>query len=517
VIRKPSRVDPSEQGVRDMAFKQREEGSKPPAPAAKAADPSAEKPAKVAPKSMPERLMSLDAFRGFTMLLMVSEGFGITSLVRRNPEVLTDFDGKWYGKPWKLFWNTAAWQLDHVAWTGCVAWDLIQPAFMFMVGVAMPFSYAKRESRGESWGVQFGHALVRSLMLIGLGIFLRSTHSSMTHFTFEDVLTQIGLGYIFVFVLLRAPFVAQCVAVLAILGGYWFCFYHYPLPLADGNLVTKYLMEHGAKPEDWNQFTDAGLRPKGLAEHWNKHTNAAAAADRVFLNLFPRPSEPWEGKKFWINSGGYQTLNFIPSIVTMLFGVMAGQMLRGPWTPRKKLGVLMAAGLGCFVVSMAIDTTIWPFHFDRLNYSFCPIVKRIWTPSWAVFSAGWAFWFLGIFYWIVDMRGHRRLAFPLAIVGMNSILVYVVAHVTDSWLSAMLRIHLRTFDQGLQGLIVKLGNRLPAVGKLSFVRSMGHASVTDFFYGRDSIYTPIWHEFAILFLIWLICLWLYRRRIFIRI
>jgi heparan-alpha-glucosaminide N-acetyltransferase len=177
----------------------------------------------------------------------------------------------------------------------------------------------------------------------------------------------------------------------------------------------------------------------------------------------------------------------------------------------------MAAGLGCLVVSMAIDTTIWPFHFDRLSYSLCPIVKRIWTPSWAVFSAGWAFWFLGLFYWIVDMRGHRRLAFPLAIVGMNSILVYVVAHVTDSWLSAMLRIHLRTFDQGLQGLIVKLGNRLPAVGKLSFVRSMGHASVTDFFYGRDSIYTPIWHELAILFLIWLICLWLYRRRIFVRI
>jgi heparan-alpha-glucosaminide N-acetyltransferase len=329
-----------------MAFKQREEGSKPPAPAAKAADPLAEKPAKVAPKSMPERLMSLDAFRGFTMLLMVSEGFGITSLVRRNPEMLTDFDGKWYGKPWKMFWNTAAWQLDHVAWTGCVAWDLIQPAFMFMVGVAMPFSYAKRESRGESWGVQFGHALVRSLILIGLGIFLRSTHSSMTHFTFEDVLTQIGLGYIFVFVLLRAPFVAQCVAVLAILGGYWFCFYHYPLPPAEGNQVTKYLMEHGAKPEDWNQFTDAGLRPKGLAEHWNKHTNAAAAADRVFLNLFPRPSEPWEGQKFWINSGGYQTLNFIPSIVTMLFGVMAGQMLRGAWTPRNKTWRSHGGGAG---------------------------------------------------------------------------------------------------------------------------------------------------------------------------
>jgi hypothetical protein len=300
----PRRVEPREQGVREMAFKQREEGPKAPSPAAKPSAPASEKPVKSAPKSLPERLMSLDAYRGFTMLLMVSGGWGITSLVQKNPEMLTEFDGRWYGKPWKLFWNTAAWQLDHVAWTGCVAWDLIQPAFMFMVGVAMPFSYAKREARGDSWGVQFGHALIRSLILIGLGIFLRSTHSSMTYFTFEDVLTQIGLGYIFVFVLLRAPFVAQLVAVLVILGGYWFAFYRYPLPPPDGNAVTRYLTEHGAKPEAWNQFTDAGLKPTGLAPHWNKHTNAAAAADRVFLNLFPRVGEPWEGKKFWVNGGG---------------------------------------------------------------------------------------------------------------------------------------------------------------------------------------------------------------------
>jgi heparan-alpha-glucosaminide N-acetyltransferase len=509
-----------------MAFKQREEGGvKAPTPPGKPAAAPAEKPdkaARSAPKSATERLMSLDAYRGFAMLLMVSEGFGITDLVRRrHPEVLSQFDGRWYGKPWKLFWDTAAWQLDHVAWTGCVAWDLIQPAFMFMVGVSMPFSFAKRESRGDSWGLQFRHAVIRSLILIGLGIFLRSSHSTMTYFTFEDVLTQIGLGYLFVFILLRAPFVAQCVAVLVILGGYWFAFYRYPLPPPDGNLVTKYVVEHARKPEEaqkeYKQFNDAGLKPPHLAEHWNKHTNFAAAADRVFLNLFPRSGEPWEGKKFWVNGGGYQTLNFIPSIATMLFGVMAGQLLRGPWTPHRKLAILMAAGLGCIVVAMALDTTIWPFHFDRLNYSLCPIVKRIWTPSWAVFSTGWALWFLGLFYWVVDMRGHRGLAFPLAIVGMNSILVYCVAHLSDSWLSTMLRIHLKAFDQGLQGVIVSLSNRFPAVGHLSFVRWLGHASATDILYGHSSIYTPIWHEIAILFLIWLICLWLYRRRIFVRV
>ena len=100
-----------------MAFKQREEGQKPAAPATKPAEkPSAERPSKSGPKTLPERLMSLDAYRGFTMLLMASGGWGITSLVRGNPNMLTQFDERWYGKPWKLFWNTAAWQSLRPFW-----------------------------------------------------------------------------------------------------------------------------------------------------------------------------------------------------------------------------------------------------------------------------------------------------------------------------------------------------------------------------------------------------------------
>jgi predicted acyltransferase len=141
---------------------------------------------------------------------------------------------------------------------------------------------------------------------------------------------------------------------------------------------------------------------------------------------------------------------------------------------------------------MAIDTTIWPFHFDKLTYSFCPIVKRIWTPSWAVFSAGWTFWFLAVFYWIVDMRGHRRLAFPLMIVGMNSIAVYCMADLIEGWLAGMLRIHLAAVD------------------------AVAHTSLVNLFYGGTSS-AGVWRACAVLFLIWLISLWMYRRRIFIRI
>ena len=507
-----------------MAFKQPDDKGRPPVPApaaptpAKPVAPPVQKVAKsvARPKGPPERLVSLDAYRGLTMLLMASGGLGIGRLVNRDPDFVHRYDASWFGKPWAMFWQTAATQLEHVTWTGCTVWDLIQPSFMFMVGVAMPYSYASRAARGDSWARQFSHALIRSLVLILLGIFLRSTNSGMTNFTFEDVLTQIGLGYLFVFLLLSAPFWAQLVALAAILGGSWFFFFHQPLPPPQGNLVTRYMVEkRHLKPEEWNQFT-------GLAAHWNKHTNAAAEADRKFLNLFPRPEEPWEGKKFWINGGGYQTLNFVPSMATILLGVMAGQLLRSLRTPRRKLETLIAAGAVCFVASMLIDTTIWPFHFDKLTYSLCPIVKRIWTPSWVVFSAGWTFWFLAVFYWIVDMRGHRRLAFPLAIVGMNSIAVYCIADLMEGWLASMLKIHLTAFDAALHTPVVK-----PAVDfivrilakmhiHLAALETVANEGLAKLLYDTTAA-AVVWRHCAVLLLIWLICLWMYRRRIFVRI
>ena len=446
------------------------------------------KPAPGAAKSvLPDRVVAIDAFRGFTMLALASSGLAITGVVEKNPTILNQFADKKWGNFWSTGWQWAAAELQHSAWTGCTAWDLIQPSFMFLVGVAMPFSYASRAARGQSWFGQLGHVIVRSLVLILLGIFLRSIHSGMTNFTFEDVLTQIGLGYLFLFLLLRMPFWTQFVAGLVILGGYWFFFFQEPLPPQGGNLVTQYLAEVRHEPSsEWTQFT-------GLAAHWNKHTNAAAAADRTFLNLFPRPGQPWEGKKFWVNGGGYQTLNFVPSLVTMLFGVMAGRLLRGPRTPRAKFMRLFIGGALCFIIAMALDTTIWPVDVRNLHYTYCPTVKRIWTPTWTLFSGGWTLWFLAAFYWFVEMRGFRRLAFPLTVVGMNSIAVYCIYELLEGWLGTMLKIHLATLD------------------------AIAHTSLVHWLYDPDFLYAPIWRQCAILLLVWLICLWLYRRRIFIRI
>ena len=135
------------------------------------------------------RLTSLDAFRGFVMFLMAAE-------LLHLPEVAAHF-------PDSAFWQFIARHTQHVEWTGCTLHDLIQPAFSFMVGVALPFSIASRLGKGHSKGGLWLHALWRSVLLVLLGVFLRSIGEPMTNWTFEDTLSQIGLGYPFLFLLWR--------------------------------------------------------------------------------------------------------------------------------------------------------------------------------------------------------------------------------------------------------------------------------------------------------------------------
>jgi heparan-alpha-glucosaminide N-acetyltransferase len=107
-----------------------------------------------------ERLTSLDAFRGAIMLLMASSAFGLPQIAKSFPDNPT--------------WQFIGTQCDHTPWSGCTLWDLIQPAFMFMVGVALPWSVANRQARGDSFGSMLGHALWRSLLLVLLAVFLTS-------------------------------------------------------------------------------------------------------------------------------------------------------------------------------------------------------------------------------------------------------------------------------------------------------------------------------------------------------
>ncbi len=265
------------------------------------------------PTTLAERLISLDIYRGFVMFLMMAEALRLSRVSRALPE--------------SGLWSFLASHQSHVEWIGCSLHDLIQPSFSFAVGVALPFSLAARMAKGQSQTQMAIHAFTRAFILICLGIFLRSVNRPMTYFTFEDTLTQIGLGYGFLFLLGMRSMRAQWIALGVILVGYWLAFALYPAPPADLDRTTV------GVSQDWQHWMS------GFAAHWNKNTNLAWAFDVWFLNLFPRE------KPFAFNGGGYATLSFIPTLGTMILGLIAGNVFRSKREPLSKLKWFVIAGV----------------------------------------------------------------------------------------------------------------------------------------------------------------------------
>ena len=440
-----------------------------------------------------DRVMSIDAYRGFVMLAMASSGFGFATLAK-SESLQKLADAGFQIPSWLL--QTLAYQFDHVAWTGCGFWDLIQPSFMFLVGVAVPFSYSRRATEGHSSAAQFRHVLWRSFVLVALGVFLSSNSSKQTNFTFVNVLSQIGLGYPVLYLFRARSLRTQFVATAVILIGYWGWFANSKTPSPEViDSIHSFIADRDEKFRAASKEIPKEPQPwTGFAAHWNKHINAGAEVDRKFLNRLPSEKEPFRGQRFWVNDGGYQTLNCIPSLATMLLGLMAGTVLRSSQLDRDKLKWLFLAGLTCFCVSMPLDTSIWPVSIPKCDWHFAPIVKRIWSPGWAVFSSGWTFWMLAAFYWLIDLRQWRRWSWPLMIVGMNSIAMYVMAQLMKSWVGGTLKTHLATIDAHFGW---EHGINFVLFGDYPFATPLGHA--------------------ARLFGLWLICVWLYRRKIFVRV
>lgn len=357
--------------------------------------------------------------------------------------------------PGSLFWSFLAFHQSHVPWTWLSLHDMIQPSFSFLVGVVLPYSIASRKKKGASYGSLMKHTVVRSLILIFLGIFLRSMHREQTYFTFEDTLTQIGLGYTFLVLLGFYSQRVQIGALAGILAGYWLAFGLYPLPGPGFDYAAAGVQaawEHNLQ---------------GFAAHWNKNTNLAWAFDRWFLNLFPRESP------FLYNGGGYSTLSFIPTLGTMVLGLLAGNTLKSTRSQREKLKIFILTGLALAALGAML-------HVTGIN----PIVKRVWTPAWTIFSGGICFLFLAFFYWVIDISGKKKWSFFFMILGVNSIAAYVIADGgVKNFISGSLHIHLgQEFDQVFG----------PAYATL-----VGGALV--------------------LLLEWLILYWMYRKKIFIKI
>ncbi len=388
----------------------------------------------------PARLVSLDAYRGLVMLLMMAEVLGLWRVAQARPD--------------STFWRFLAHHQSHAEWIGCSLHDLIQPSFSFLVGVALPFSLASRAARGQSRSRMTLHAIWRALVLVLLGAFLASIGQPQTVWAFEDTLSQIGLGYVILFMLGFRPARDQWIAVAVILVGYWAAFALYPPPGPDFDYAGV------GVPKDWPHLLT------GFAAHWNKNSNLAWAFDTWFLNLFP------QHQRFVCNEGGYATLSFIPTLATMILGSIAGGLVRSERAPWSKVKWLTAAGLVGLITGAALG---W--------LGICPIVKRIWTPSWVLYSGGWCFLLMAGFYLVIDLWGRKRWSFPLVVIGMNSIAAYCMASLFGPFIGQSLTTHL---------------------GANPF-RIFGAA------------YETLVHGALVVLVMWLLLFWMYRRKLFLRI
>lgn len=304
------------------------------------------------------RVLSLDTFRGLTMLLLISHGFGMYEAMKGNPAV------PWFGR-----------QFDHAEWVGCTLWDLIQPAFTFIVGAAMPFALGRRREQGSGRGELFLHVLWRAAVLILLSNVLSNWNSSNPPvLQLINVLCQIAFGYVICFLIMQLRFPGQVVAAFGILTLHAALFYVFPGPTGP--------------------FDPAG--------------NIGAVLDRNLLG--------------YNYSGYYTTINFLGNSVTILFGVWTGMLLKSHLTPQQRMTVLALWSGASFALGALLGLAI-------------PMVKRLWTASFTFFSAGWVLLAVLALYYVVDVKGWKRWTFPAVVVGTNCIFIYSFSQVLRGWLS----------------------------------------------------------------------------------
>jgi len=447
-----------------------------------------------ADKAPAGRMLSLDAFRGFTMLLLLAEGTHLYGAILRST-------------PEGSLLHSVATQFTHHPWNGLRFWDLVQPAFMFIVGVALPFAVAKRKQLGMSDARITGHVLYRALVLLLLGVGLHSVYAGRLVWELWNVLAQLAIAYPLAFLLMRYRARSQVAASVALL------------------LITELLYRQWAVPgfdqafvqgHNFGAWMDLLLLGVGLHsvyagrlvwELWNVLAQLAIAYPLAFLLMRYRARSQiaasvalllitellyrqWPVPGFdqafvqahnfgaWLdmllmgklNSGGWVAINCVPTAAHVIWGVLAGQLLRGNLPAAKKIQRLVTFGAICVVVGYALNP-------------LTPIIKRIATSSFVIVSAGWCLLALALSYWLIDVRGVRKWAFPGLVLGMNSIFIYLFGEtVGPQWVNPTVAIF-----------------------------------TTGFFWWLGAGLLAVFTATVVLGLEWSLCYWLYRRRIFIRI
>jgi len=317
------------------------------------------------------RLMSLDVFRGFIMFWIV----GGATVVNRLLELIGD----------NSVTRLIAAQLKHSDWQGCTFEDLIWPSFMLMVGVSLPFAFAKRAGLGQSYSTIFFHAAKRTVILFLLGS-LRESVSEKQPYLIElsSALQPIAIAYFVSFLLLRKTVKVQAIVGSSILLCYWLILAFVPAPgIEAGTLI--------------------------------RDSNLVTALDKMILGR----SHP---------DGWGTVLCTIPTISTTILGVMIGELLMSSRTSKNKMAVLGIAGTCGVLVGLG------------LHYSFLPSIMKLWTSSYGILSGGWACLMLLFFYWIIDVLGWRKWGFGFMVIGMNAVAIYMGVSLFGSHISRMLKI-----------------------------------------------------------------------------
>lgn len=309
------------------------------------------------------RVVAIDALRGFDMFWIVGGRELLLALVgifsQPVPHWLED-------------------QLSHRKWEGFTFWDLIMPLFLFVVGAAMPFSFAKQLEQGRSKSGLYVKILRRTLILFVVGMAVQGhllDFKLETLHLFANTLQAIAVGYLIsAIVMLNVGIIGQLIFAAIMLIAFWALLMFYPLVgIGSGSLEP--------------------------------HANVAYSVDQFVLGRFIDGTDP---PYTWVLSG-------MTFSATVLMGVFGGHVLRSRLSPMPRLLALTLMGLGCLAAGW-----IWA------NWLGFPIIKHLWTSSMALWAGGWSYLLLAVFYLLIDVLGFRRWAFPFVVTGANAILIYVL-------------------------------------------------------------------------------------------
>lgn len=315
------------------------------------------------PKPATPRLVSLDSFRGFIMFWIVGGGaiaLGLQAL----------------GHNW--FSDTLIYQLNHSEWEGLRFYDCIWPSFMLMVGVSIPFSYAKRSLTQTHQQMLF-HAVKRFVILMLLGGMRESVSlGSPRLIELSSALQPIAVASLAAFLLVRKSWKFQAAVGVSILVGYLLLLALVPVP---------------------------GLG----AVSYEKGANLVWAIDKALL---PHRT----GEAVFLEGWG-TILSTIPTIATTILGLLLGRLLKSQLTAQRKMAIIATTGVGGLVVGYIVSL-------------FVPVVMKMWTTSYGVLSASWSVLMFLCFYWIIDVLGYRKWGFVFVVIGMNALAVYLCNTVT---------------------------------------------------------------------------------------